>query len=1380
MYDVKKMKNWLLYVTICLFLFGLSASALLTRNEAVSIQSLYPKGFTGQCLQMSGSTVLWAACSSVGNGSLGVTKLTAVGQTQGDLLWFTGATWNRLARGSDHYALKTNGNILAWEALTANSGDVTGSSLSVINGIPLYSSTTGKAIKSDGRLRAATRQEKSLYIGNGSGQFANGSTTNNTALGYRALRFASGADGDNNTAIGNNSLIAVSSGSRNTALGSQTGMGTTTGADNCIMGYNSFASNVSGSFNTSFGTKNMENNFIGDRNVAVGYQTGNNLTSGNSNILIGYQSAINQTDGNGNIAIGNKGDFPNLTGSNQLNIANFLYGNGMSANGSTISPGKIAIGKAFPVYTLDINGTTFSKIFNINGNTLSIPSLGQGSILFSQVAGAFSALDNGAASTHKVLTVNGNTLAWEALAAGGTVTRVFNGDIFATVVDQTTTPKITINNSLIYNGSLFNGDFAQLTTTNLTEGTNQYFTNERVDDRMNGALLVGSTKLTKNYNDGANTLTLDVNESKVTLSNLNGSVTDAQVPNTITLDNITQITTRSHTSLSDIGTNTHAQIDTHISNGNIHINHGAVVLTAGSGLTGGGDISTSRTFTVATNGSLLVTNDKVQLNGDSASPGNSKYYGTNGSGVKGWNTSVAGTVTSVAASGDNGVVILSGSPITSTGTIAFSLNQGATLRPSQNLADLLSASTARTNLALVPGTNVFTQRTFTGDNGVSLTNADGVSGAPRISFDSSLVPAVVAPGGSDTWFQFNDGGSFGGNGAMAFTKASKTLTVPADATLDINSTSVSIADTDITLDGASTTFTQSTGAITMTPANGSNMNITLDGLSDFIVDTSKFIVNDSGNIGIGTATPTAKFELAEFSSAAARGFVFDQFSNDTTSFLITAQKSRGTTFGSHVILGSTDNIINITGRGSNGGQFINVGIIQISMDGTPGATSMPGKIVFQTNRSAQNVTEAMRINSSGNVGIGITSPIATLHTFSSGVPVMMQREDSSTNTVLQSLDIRRTTTGAAAAGLGAAFNFAGEVDTGGVNTIAQISGRFETVAAGNANGGLIFSPSRAGTVTEAMRINSQGNVGIGTTTPATILHAHNVADGRTARVSSIQAATDGGSFMDFAGGAAGTTIRGYVGYGQTGGGTATLFTGELADSFSMRAENALHLGGSGNNLTMTLLSGNVGIGTTAPFSLLDISSATGGVSTMSRNDTSVTAADSIGTIQFFTNDTSTTTNKIAANIEAQATNTISTDINPGRLIFRTTSTTVAASPTERMRIDEAGNVGIADQSPDGLLDINGSLAIAKTITAAGTTGAQTINKATGSVNFAAAATSLVVTNNLVTTSSVILCTTGTNDTTMKSVACVAGAGSFTMNANAAATAETRVNFLVIN
>ena len=92
----------------------------------------------------------------------------------------------------------------------------------------------------------------------------------------------------------------------------------------------------------------------------------------------------------------------------------------------------------------------------------------------------------------------------------------------------------------------------------------------------------------------------------------------------------------------------------------------------------------------------------------------------------------------------------------------------------------------------------------------------------------------------------------------------------------------------------------------------------------------------------------------------------------------------------------------------------------------------------------------------------------------------------------------------------------------------------------------------------------------------------------------------------------------------------------------------------------------------------------------------------------------------------------------------------------------------------------GDIRFNKTITSTGTTGAQTINKTAGSVNFAAAASSLVVTNSLVSTTSVIIATVATNDTTMKSVSAVAAAGSFTLYANAAATAETRVNFIIIN
>lgn len=92
----------------------------------------------------------------------------------------------------------------------------------------------------------------------------------------------------------------------------------------------------------------------------------------------------------------------------------------------------------------------------------------------------------------------------------------------------------------------------------------------------------------------------------------------------------------------------------------------------------------------------------------------------------------------------------------------------------------------------------------------------------------------------------------------------------------------------------------------------------------------------------------------------------------------------------------------------------------------------------------------------------------------------------------------------------------------------------------------------------------------------------------------------------------------------------------------------------------------------------------------------------------------------------------------------------------------------------------GNMSYDMTITAPGTTGAQTINKTTGRVNFAAAATSLVVTNSLATANSICHVTKATNDATMRLGACVAAAGNITIYADVAPAAETAVNFTVTN
>jgi hypothetical protein len=96
------------------------------------------------------------------------------------------------------------------------------------------------------------------------------------------------------------------------------------------------------------------------------------------------------------------------------------------------------------------------------------------------------------------------------------------------------------------------------------------------------------------------------------------------------------------------------------------------------------------------------------------------------------------------------------------------------------------------------------------------------------------------------------------------------------------------------------------------------------------------------------------------------------------------------------------------------------------------------------------------------------------------------------------------------------------------------------------------------------------------------------------------------------------------------------------------------------------------------------------------------------------------------------------------------------------------------------VDKGGKISQFATNTAGGVTGNQTIDRPTGTVNIAAAGTSVTVTNNLVTTSSLVFAVIRTNDSTATIKNVVPLNGSFTINLGAAANAEISVGFWVIN
>lgn len=138
--------------------------------------------------------------------------------------------------------------------------------------------------------------------------------------------------------------------------------------------------------------------------------------------------------------------------------------------------------------------------------------------------------------------------------------------------------------------------------------------------------------------------------------------------------------------------------------------------------------------------------------------------------------------------------------------------------------------------------------------------------------------------------------------------------------------------------------------------------------------------------------------------------------------------------------------------------------------------------------------------------------------------------------------------------------------------------------------------------------------------------------------------------------------------------------------------------------------------------------------------------------------------------------------NDGSGIYWTNSTNPSGTQDVGLTRSAAGIVRVVNSFVSGQLrDLEvRQHYVDATMTASGTTGDRTINKSAGSVNFAAGASSLTVTDSLVTTNSIVIATIQTDDATATSVKAVPGSGSFTLKLNAAATAETKVAFLVIN
>jgi hypothetical protein len=177
----------------------------------------------------------------------------------------------------------------------------------------------------------------------------------------------------------------------------------------------------------------------------------------------------------------------------------------------------------------------------------------------------------------------------------------------------------------------------------------------------------------------------------------------------------------------------------------------------------------------------------------------------------------------------------------------------------------------------------------------------------------------------------------------------------------------------------------------------------------------------------------------------------------------------------------------------------------------------------------------------------------------------------------------------------------------------------------------------------------------------------------------------------------GLIVSGAIGFANASGGAAALVDRDSSG-------NTTFYGSTGDirfsdiTLTSNYLTiknaGNVGIGTSNPFSKLDVSTSTSQALCIGNNSDTITNGDLIGALSFVSRDASTFSSGGVTNIRSYAASTYNTGNVAADLRFYVSNglqNTTAATlfGTEAMRISHEGKVGIGTINPSTLLQVAG-------------------------------------------------------------------------------------------
>jgi hypothetical protein len=318
-----------------------------------------------------------------------------------------------------------------------------------------------------------------------------------------------------------------------------------------------------------------------------------------------------------------------------------------------------------------------------------------------------------------------------------------------------------------------------------------------------------------------------------------------------------------------------------------------------------------------------------------------------------------------------------------------------------------------------------------------------------------------------------------------------------------------------------------------------------------------------GNVGIGTANPGANLHVA---SSGGEENYFERATNDAAPARLYFRKARGM-LSSLTPVSSGDVLSEMLGQGYSGaGGYVTGAQLSLESEGTVSSGVVPGRIRLLTGNAAGALTERVRIDSAGNVGIGTLTPgqrlsVAGVIESTAGG---FRFPDGTVQTTATSGGTSWTVSGATLRYVGGGVSAAGAIEstTGGFKFP---DGTVQTTAAA--------TTSNPWTVNGANTGYAGGSVGVGTTSPTL---------------------PSNGIGIDVRGSVA--DASGYVGLlieNTSPSSTARLMLSSNNTSlWSLRAntDNKFMLRDSALGVDrMTIdTSGNLGIGTTSPSALLHV------------------------------------------------------------------------------------------------------------------------------------------------------------------------------------------------